>query len=170
VSAIRWSGNDDDDDDRDGDRGRRDGDRDGRGANAQRRTYVLRDVAGNVTTLVVDVLKEGRQLQARLRSLGYLGGAAKALETNTLTFEWSLNRAGALQSLSQDLSNGRGRNRQETEADYDARRNQTVIRVESDKQGDCDDDHHAHRGSSETRPGLVLLRIQTTKGKLGIVL
>ena len=172
VVPIRWSGDDGDDDDR----GHRDGDRDDHGdhdrhgTNAERRTYVLRDVAGNATTLVVDVKKEGHELQARLRSLGYLEGAKKPLETNLLRYEWSLNRAGALQSISQDVSIGRGRNRRETEADYDARRNRTVIHVEPDEQGDCDDRHHAHHGSTETRPGLVLLRTQTAKGKLEIVL
>jgi hypothetical protein len=183
VVPIRWSGDDGDDDDRghgDGDHDRddhgRDGDRDDHddhdrhGTNAERRTYVLRDVAGNATTLVVDVKKDGHELQARLRSLGYLDGAKKPLETNLLRYEWSLSRAGVLQSLSQDVSIGRGRNRRETKADYDARRNRTVIRVEPDEQGDCDDRRHAHRGSTETRPGLVLLRTQTAKGKLEIVL
>ena len=123
--------------------------------------------------LVVDVKKDGHELQARLRSLGYLDGAKKPLETNLLRYEWSLNRAGALQSLEpgrehrprpQSPRDG-GRLRCAAQPDGDPRRTGSTRRPRR-----CDDRRHAHRGSTETRPGLVLLRTQTATGALRIVI
>lgn len=174
VQAIRWDDDDDDHGDHDDDdhHGDHDDD-DGHGADAQRRIYVLRDVAGNATTLIVDVRKSGRTLQARVTTIRYNDGKAKTVETNELRYEWVLANNGALRTLSQEARVGSRDRRRETDADYDARRNVTVIRVRSSDggHGNCrDDDHHGHDGSVETRPGLVLLRLQTRKGALEIVI
>jgi hypothetical protein len=127
----------------------------------ERRIYSVTDLAGNTLTIVLKVKHEGRELKARIISLSYQngpagGGAALSdAARNRCDFDWKTNRDGSLNELEQSLSIYSGPTRQEAEADYDAARNETTIRV----------------GDSQTRivrPGLVLLKLTTNHGVLGI--
>lgn len=140
--------------------GRRENNDDDDDGRMDRRTYRATDLAGNTLTIVLKVKREGRELQARIISWSYQNGPAAGppladAPRNRFNLEWNTNRDGSLRELEQLLSIYSGPNQQEVDADYDAARNQTTIRV-SDSQ------------TRIVRPGLVLLKLTTNRGELEI--
>jgi hypothetical protein len=167
VAPARWSmgrgaGTDDDgdsDDDRDSD-----GDSDR--PNAELRTYVITDAAGNTLTIVELVQKSGNQSKVRVVSHQYNDGPVVPFGRNLKHFEWSVaRRTGALTSLEQELSVGRGRDRQRAHAVWDPRKNRTTITVHSGAE-----DHDGGGGGTTkvVKPGLVFLRMVIVDGQLVI--
>jgi hypothetical protein len=123
----------------------------------QDRTYRIADRSGNSLELVVRVKRDGREVEASVRSLRYNGGATLTPPGNELEFEWKLSSSGALKELEQEFAVGKGRTQQEVEATFNAARNSTMIEVE--------------RPAPErrvVRPGLALLRLATDRGGLSI--
>ncbi|GEM_PF-1823507 len=173
VTTAQWGDGDDGDDDHnwhdrpDGDDKRKtsadkpgkddDRDRDGNPIKVEVRTYTVTDAAGNTTTLVEKVKKAGHELKVRMVSVQYNGGPVVLLAKNSKHFEWSTDRSGAIKELEQKMTAGSGKDRRSVDAKYQADKNQT--RIETDGPGP---DVHA------TKPGLALLRLATTGGKLTI--
>jgi hypothetical protein len=125
---------------------------------AELRTYLLEDLAGNTLELVERVTREDHhEIKTRVVSTRYGGGPVVAAPRNRASFQWSLGKHGSLRELEQQLEVRSGATRREIEARFDARRNRTIIKQEEPE--------------PETvivKPGLVLLRMATDKGKLGI--
>lgn len=164
CAPVKWGHGDDDDDSGDDD----DDDKEN---NAQRCTFKITDAAGNSVTLVEDIKShghgddgdddDGKEIKVVVVSFRYnTGGVAGPVITpprNSKKFEWSLNKDGSLKELEQKMTVGKGKDKQEVQAKFDSRKNQTEIK---DK-----------RGAKEvkvTKPGLVLLMLATDKGKLVI--
>ncbi len=139
VVPVRWGRDDDDDDD----------------GPAELRTYRIADQAGNTLLLVERVRKKGHEIKARIESLQYNGGPVVTPPRNKKQYEWSLNRDGSLRELEQKLEVGQGRAKQEVKAKFDARKNETEIKVERPER-------------KIMRPGLALLRLATSQGGLVI--
>jgi hypothetical protein len=153
---VKWGGDDDDDDDDKKGKGKGDDDDDGK---AELRTYRVTDKAGNSLTVVEKVKKAGHEIKAIIVSLQYGSGAVITPPKNKKDFEWALNKDGSLKELEQELEVGKGKDKQEVEAQFDAKNNETTIKVK--EKGKDDDD-----GKKVVKPGLVLLRLATDKGKL----
>jgi pectin methylesterase-like acyl-CoA thioesterase len=133
--------------------GRRENDDDDDDGRMERRTYRVMDLAGNTLTIVLKVKHDGSELHARIISWNYQDAQPADAPRNRFDLDWNTNRDESLKKLEQLLSIYSGRNRQEVDADYNAARNETTIRT----------------GDSRTvRPGLVLLKLTTNRGVLGI--
>jgi hypothetical protein len=126
----------------------------------ERRTYRVTDLAGNTLTIVLKVNRDGRELHARIISWAYQNGPASSnpafadTPRNRFDFEWQINRDGSLKKLEQSVEINSGRDRQKVEADYNGSRDETTI----------EDDSRPRI----VRPGLVLLKLTTNQGRLGI--
>ncbi len=151
---VKWGeGDDDDDEDADDEKEKK--------KQAELRTYKVTDKAGNTLLLVEKVKKEGKEIKATIVNLQYNGGAVLTLPKNEKKFEWSLNKDGSLKELEQKLTVGKGKDKEEIQAKFDAKKNETAIRVK--EKGKDDDD-----GKKVVKPGLALVRLATDNGKLGI--
>ena len=104
---------------------------------------------------MLKVKSVGHELHARIISWSYQTGPFTDTTRNRFEFEWQTNRDGSLKELEQSLEINSGRDRQKVEADYNASRNETRIKVDG-----------AHQ--TIVQPGLVLLRLTTNQGRLGI--
>ena len=76
---------------------------------------------------------------------------------NRKSIEWATDKDGTLKELEQEMKVGKGKDRQDVEAKYDAKKNQTTIKADEPKPE-----------KKITKPGLVLLRLATNKGALVI--
>jgi hypothetical protein len=158
ISVVRVSANPHDGEHR-GDAD--DGDHHGKDDNADEdegaelRTYRLEDLAGNSVVLVELVRKEDHEIKARVFSTQYNDGPVLAAPRNTMNFEWSFGEDGGLKELQQKLAVGAGTTRQEIEAKFHERKNQTAIEQEEPKPE-----------QQFVKPGVVLLRMSTDKGNL----
>ncbi len=128
----------------------------GRGGR-ETRTYRVTDLAGNTLQVVEEVKREGHEIKGSIVSLQYNGGPVITPPQNEKKFEWAIDRDGSLRELKQKLEVGHGRDKQKVEARFDARRNETTIKVEGTG---------PERRISRT--GLVLLRLATVNGRLVI--
>src|SRR6185436_6348848 len=126
-----------------------------------RRTYRVIDLAGNALTIILKVESDGHELEASILSWSYQNGPANGSPSfsdaprNRLAFAWQTNGDGSLKELDQSAEINSGRDRQKVEADYNALRNQTTIKVEDSQQ-------------PIVQPGLVLLKLTTNQGRLDI--
>jgi hypothetical protein len=137
------------------------------------RTYRIEDRAGNSLEIVIllrrdrhersgddeDEDRDGHasnEFRASVASLRYNDGALLAMPKNELEFDWTLTGT-SLKKLEQDMQIGSERAKQEVKAKFNAKKNETKIDVED-------------RGSERklTRPGLVLLRLETDRGAIAI--
>ena len=98
-------------------------------------------------------LRHGHELKARIVSLQYSNGPVLPAPRNTKAFEWN-GKSGNLKELEQKLTLGRGDTKHEVQAKFEAKKNQTTIKVKDLVK------------TKVVRPGLVLLRLATTKGSL----
>jgi hypothetical protein len=89
------------------------------------------------------------------------GGPVRAMPKNENKSQWSLNKDGSLKELEQKIEVGKGKDKEEVQAKFDVKRNETTIKVK--EKGKDDDD-----AKKVVKPGLVLLRMATDKGKLVI--
>ncbi len=131
--------------------------KDQEGEKAERRTYRIVDDAGNNTILVAEVRGEPHEIKARIVSLQYNGGPVLSVARNTEKFEFALDRSGGIKELEQKVEVRASGGRQEVEAKFEAKKNQTAIKVEQPKPE-----------QRIVRSGLVLLHVATDKGRLVI--
>jgi hypothetical protein len=125
----------------------------GTGGSTQR-TYRIADLAGNTLVLVMRVSRRERSLTGQVISLQYNGAAAITAVTNHERFEWE-TEGGKLEELQQTIQIGAGNSRQKTTAKFESESNKTTIQVSGSRPG-----------STESKPGLILLRTTTNGGKL----
>ncbi len=142
TAQVRWGDGDKDDD----------GDNEG---NAQLRTYVIADKAGNTLVLKEKVKAEGKQIKVKVVSLQYNGGSVITPVKAKKSFEWSTDKSGAIKELEQKMEVGKGAAKQEVKAKFEAKKNQTTIKTEGSE-------HKA------VLPGMVLLKMATSNGSLVI--
>jgi hypothetical protein len=154
-SVVVSNDDDDDNDDDDSARGPLDRDHDHDPHTVELRTYTVLDLAGNPLVLVEEVRRREHSVTVHVVSLQSLGGPVVPLPRNTQKIEWKTRRDGRLREVEQRFEVGPERNEQEISADFDAERNQTVIRDES-------------RHRRIVKPGLVLLQMATQDGGLVI--
>jgi hypothetical protein len=130
-----------------------------RNTNAELRTYVITDHAGNSLTLTEIVKQKGNEIKIKVASIQYGNDQAITPKLATEHFEWSLNKNGAIKELEQKMTVGKGKIKQEVEAKYDLKKGsptgQTKIKSENPK-------------AEETLSGLVLLKMSTNNGSLMI--
>jgi len=128
----------------------------GRGGR-ETRTYRVTDLAGNTLQVVEEVKREGHEIKGSIVSLQYNGGPVITAPQNEKKFEWAIDRDGTLRELKQKLEVDHGRDKQEVEARFDAKKNETTIKL-------------AGPGPERriSRSGLVLLRLATINGRLVI--
>ena len=161
VVPIKWGdGENDKDKDNKDDKDKTDRDRDDekeKDEKAELRTYRITDAAGNTLVLVEKVKKAGHEIKIKVMSLQYNNGPVIIPPKNRKSFEWSTEKDGTLKELEQEMEVGKGKDRQEVEAKYDARKNQTIIKVDEPK-----------TEKKIVKSGLALLRLATDKGKLVI--
>src|SRR6267143_222344 len=89
-------------------------------------------------------------------STRYNGSPAVDAGSNHASFDWSVNKDGALKEFDQASVMGKGKERSAITAKFNAKQNQTAIETNGSKQ------------SKVVKPGLVLLRLTTNKGVLGV--
>ena len=151
LQTIRswWGRRDDDDDEMEERRGNH---------HTERRSYVVTDLAGNETTIAMDVKRSRTLLRAEVLSVRYGNGAPMALPHNRLRFDWSLlKKTTALDRLDQSIRVRDGRLRDVVAAAYDPRRVETRVTV------------------TKPRPkqknifgGMLLLRLETGAGDISV--
>ena len=117
------------------------------------RAYLVADQAGNTLTVTLRVNREEQDLSVKVVRLEYNGGLAVVPTDNEAQFRADRDRSGALRRVEQEIGLGE----ETVDAVWDARRNQTRIRVEGE---DLE--------TQTVRNGLVLLRLATSKGNLMI--
>jgi YVTN family beta-propeller protein len=127
-----------------------------RGKFKARETYTILDRAGNSLEAVFGLKAEGHEVEFSLLSLAYNGSPRHAVSDNELKCEWAMDRSGRLKELEQKLE--LERHGTEVHAKFDARKNETTIRVKT-----RGSEHHQRF----TRPGLVFLNLTTNGGRLG---
>jgi|GEM_PF-1738146 len=158
VVPIKWGDGENDKDIDDKDKNDRDRDDENRkGENAELRTYRITDAAGNTLVLVEKVKKTGHEIKVKVVSLQYNNGTVIVPPKNRKSFEWSTEKDGSLKELEQEMEVGKGKDRQDVEAKYDAKKNQTTIKIDEPKPE-----------TKIVKTGLALLRMATDKGKLVI--
>jgi uncharacterized repeat protein (TIGR01451 family) len=132
-----------------------------KGAALQNRRYEVVDAAGNRTAMWIHLLARGdqdhdsdsHQLDASITSLQYGDDDVQAPSPNELSFTGTFEKDHRLKHLTQTMSVTTGKGRRIVEARYNARRGITTIR---DKNGSIE------------RAGLVLLRLDTSRGILSV--
>jgi hypothetical protein len=125
------------------------------GGKAELRTYLISDLAGNTLTVIEKVKKEGHEIDAKMLSLQYNSGPVIKLGENEKQFEWKLNKDGTIKELDQEMKIGHDGSKQDVTAEFDAKKNKTTVTVEKPE-------------TKTSFPGLVLLRMATSNGNLGI--
>ena len=124
---------------------------------AELRTYRLVDAAGNALVVVAEVRRHGQSLTLVLVSLRYGEGAAMPVPDNSARFEWSADREGALKTLEQKVSVGKGKEKQDVSAQFDVRGSETTVKAEG-----------VGRDAKRVVPGLALLRLVSLRGQLTV--
>ena len=121
---------------------------------AELRTYNINDVGGNnIITIVEKVKTTEHEMVVSIVSIQYNNGQVITPSTNKQSFEWSVKKDGTLKELDQEMKIGKGHSKTEVSADFDAKKNKTVIETNDVK---------------TTLSGLVLLRMATDNGALKI--
>jgi hypothetical protein len=121
------------------------------------RTYQVVDLAGNSLLLGEKVKRKDHLVQARIISLQYNNDSVLTPPENRERFEQEVETVGSLKELEQEMEVGKGTENQEIEAEFDAKKNQTIIKVEE-----------PGPDTRLVKPGLVLLRMATDKGNIDI--
>jgi uncharacterized repeat protein (TIGR01451 family) len=126
-------------------------------ARRELRTYQVLDRAGNSLQVVEIVRKDRHHISMQVISLQYGQSAVLNLPRNAQTFEWHLREDASLRELEQEFQAGPGREAQRVVARFDAHKNQTII-VQQEPEP----------RTKVVKPGLDLLRMVTSTGKLSV--
>lgn len=132
------------------------------GRHVELRRYEVEDLAGNRVELSMLVLPDrqprrgfgSHELLAFVRSVQYDDNPAHLAPPNKLMFTWTFDRHADLKRLVQEMTATTARRRRTVNATFDPSRDVTAIRD--------------GRKRPVERPGLVLLRLVTTRGTLSI--
>jgi hypothetical protein len=143
------------------------------GEYAELRTYLVKDSADNTVQLVVGVKKAGGEIKASVISLQYNGGKLIVPLIDSLSFEWSAVKDGNFKEFGQHLTLFTGSSRRSVDAKFDAKTNVTVIQTSdsgANAEGNSNenDRNGGGRPTTVTLPGMVLLRMTTSQGRLVI--
>jgi BACON domain-containing protein/all-beta uncharacterized protein len=141
------------------------------GNRRERCRFVVSDRAGNTVEVGADVRgttadrdDRGGSAAFHIASVSYNGAAAASASFNEMRVEWSIDAAGAIESLQQTIAIGSTENPKKVRASFDRRLNQTVVRIEPpDAAPDSDS-----ASTVVTKPGVHVLRIATQNGSLAI--
>jgi hypothetical protein len=141
--------------------------------NAQLCTYTITDFAGNKLILVEKIRQVSRgddrdEIRVRIVSTQYNNGPVVSAPANQTDTRSSFSKDGTLRSLVQSMAVRQGKNRQQVEAEFDPRRNETTIRIQDS--ADRGKDVERDKDGVTVKPGLVLLRMITRAGLLDIEL
>jgi len=117
-------------------------------------TYRVSDLAGNTLTILLKIGEDAHSLSVKVVSWNYQNAPATEAPKNNFSFDWKTNGDGSLKTLDQVLNINSGPDGQKVEAAYDSVSNQTTIKVNG--------------MPPIIRPGLVLLKLTTNQGVLGI--
>ena len=117
-------------------------------------SYCVTDLAGNTLTIVLKVGRDPHALSVKVISLSYRSGPVSEAAKNHFTFDWKTNGNGSLKTLDQILDINSEPDRQSAAADYNSVSNETTIKVKDTQ--------------PIVRPGLVLLKLTTNQGVLGL--
>ncbi len=127
------------------------------GHDARRRTFLVRDLAGNTLQLIDVVKTAGDHLHGRIDSLTRSGESQPELPANSLRFEWSDDRKAAdLRNLEQRIAI-EGRGHPAVRARYDRKTDRTTVII-----------HASEPEKKQSFPGLLLLRMATEEGGLSL--
>jgi hypothetical protein len=142
VTPTKWNAEDDEDksDDK---------------TNAELRTYVITDDAGNKITLKEIVKIKKNEIKVKVSSIQYDSNPIIIPSKNNKAFEWSLDKNGSIKELTQKMTVGKDKSKQQVEAKYDSKKDTTKIESKNPK-------------SKETISGMVLLKMSTNNGNLVI--
>jgi hypothetical protein len=144
-----WGRRDDDDDEQEERRGNQ---------QTERRSYIVTDLAGNTSTVTMDVKRARTLLRAEVLSIRYGNGTAMPVPHNRLRFDWSLaKKTSVLDTLDQSIRIRDGRLRDVIEAAFAARRDDTRVKVLQPKPR-----------QKTLFAGLLLLRLETAAGDITV--
>jgi hypothetical protein len=144
-----WGKRDNDDDEKEERRGNH---------RTERRNYVVTDLAGNQSTIVLEVKRGHTLLRAEVLSIRYGDGKPMRVPQNRLRFDWSLaKKTKLLDALDQTVRVRDGRWRDVVEAIYQVRRAETRIKVMKPKPR-----------QRTIFGGLMLLRLETANGDISV--
>ena len=114
-------------------------------------------MAGDSLLLSQKVKRKGHKVKARIISLQYNKGSVLTTPKNRERYEQEVKKDGSLKELAQIMEVGKGTEKQEIEAEFDDKKNQTTIKVEKPAPD-----------TELVKRGLVLLLMATDKGDLDI--
>jgi parallel beta-helix repeat protein len=118
----------------------------------------ITDEAGNILQVIFKKFKqEGKEIKMKIQELRYNGVSVGELSKAVLEYEWSLDKTGKLKKLEEKATIGNLK----VEGHYDAKKNITKI----EKKLKEDDDKGE---TKEVLSGLVIIRLMTDKGKVGV--
>ena len=98
----------------------------------------------------------GHKTKVHIVSIQYNGEILTETPFNTMAFQWTVDKQGGIKELRQSMTTGRGKEKTQVDATFNAKNNQTTIDLHNGKQGKV------------VKPGLNLLRLATNKGSLNI--
>jgi hypothetical protein len=138
------------------------------GASAELHTYSFTDEftpltgpkpaqSPNRVTLIEKVRQSGNEARVRVMGYKYNDGPLIVPHWAYKKYEWSRNSDGSLKSLNQKFEIGHGQAREQVLANFDGRTNTTTIR-----------ELGPHPERKVTVPGLILLEMTTSSGRLRI--
>ena len=110
----------------------------------------LIDEAGNITKLYFREKDRKRSLRAELLKISY-NGIEETVNRNKFKFNWSIDKKGQLKEFNQML---RGKKEFMVSLEYNAKKDVTNIKIKDEGI------------IKETKPGLMILNIKTSKGKV----
>lgn len=120
-------------------------------------TATITDEAGNTLEFAFSKLKqEKKEIKAEIQELRYNSVSTGEIPKTVLQYEWSTNKAGNIKELEEKATI----NRAKTEGHYDAKKNVTRIKTESNDGN--------KKKNQETLPGLVIINLVTDKGKIKV--
>lgn len=127
----------------------------------------LTDDAGHVTSLAFEK-KQDRNgaLFIRLQSIGYDGDEAIVIDDVKAQYKWQFDKkTGKYRSFEAHLKTDSG----DVESRYVSRKNETwIMEKPEDIRDDEHDDDYDKRSISEKIPGMVVLYMETSKGKVNV--
>jgi hypothetical protein len=123
-------------------------------AGKDERGYEIVDGAGNSLSLTLFVDTTHSTVDARIDSLSYNHDPVIDAPDNHISDAFHNDNDGSLRAVTQEVSVGKGHEAVHVAADYDRKLDQTTIDVAG--------------GGGSTRPGLVLLRLETDQGGLDV--
>ncbi|MCX6788117.1 MAG: hypothetical protein NT108_03080, partial [Candidatus Kaiserbacteria bacterium] len=120
----------------------------------------IADESGNTLQIVFKKLKqEGKELKLEIQELRYNGAPAGTIPKTVLHYEWSTDKLRGVKELEEKATVGP----LTIEGHYDAKKNATKIEEKVKGREDKDE-----KESKKILPGLVLIKLSTEEGKIGM--